>query len=41
VGRFPRRVDPPPQFYARQIGRASGKDIVQEGTDNTGATIGW
>jgi hypothetical protein len=33
--------DPLRQFYARQIGRASGKDIVQEGTDNTGATIRW
>jgi hypothetical protein len=38
---FPRRVDPLQQFYARQIGRVSGKDIVQEGTDNNaGAAIG-
>jgi hypothetical protein len=33
--------DPLRQFYARQIGRASGNDIVQEGTDNTGASIRW
>jgi len=33
--------DPLRQFYARQIGRARGKDIVQEGTDAAGAGIRW
>ncbi|HEY1412286.1 MAG TPA: hypothetical protein VGF36_09100 [Rhodopila sp.] len=34
-------IDPVRQFYARQIGRARGKDIVQEGTDDTGAVLRW
>jgi hypothetical protein len=33
--------DPLRQFYTRQIGRASGKDIIQEGKDDTGAAIRW
>jgi hypothetical protein len=33
--------DPLKQFYARQIGRARGNDIVQEGTDGTGTPIRW
>jgi hypothetical protein len=33
--------DPLRQFYARQIGRARGNDIVQEGTDTSGAAIRW
>jgi hypothetical protein len=33
--------DPLRQFYARQIGRARGHDIVQEGTDASGALIRW
>jgi hypothetical protein len=33
--------DPLRQFYARQIGRARGHDIVQEGTDTSGAPIRW
>jgi hypothetical protein len=33
--------DPLRQFYARQIGRARGNDIVQEGTDAAGAAIRW
>ena len=33
--------DPVKQYYARQIGRAQGKDIVQEGSDGTGAQIRW
>jgi hypothetical protein len=33
--------DPLRQFYARQIGRARGGDIVQEGTDGAGASIRW
>jgi hypothetical protein len=34
-------IDPVKQFYARQIGRAHGNDIVQEGTDDTGAMLRW
>ena len=33
--------DPLSQYYARQIGRAHGRDIVQEGTDDAGAAIRW
>ena len=33
--------DPVKQYYTRQIGRARGKDIVQEGTDGTGAAVRW
>ena len=29
------------QFYARQIGRARGNDIVQEGKNDAGATLRW
>jgi hypothetical protein len=34
-------IDPVMQFYPRQIGRPHGKDIVQEGTNDTGAAIRW
>ena len=34
-------IDPVKQFYTRQIGRARGNDIVQEGTDDTGAMVRW
>lgn len=33
--------DPATQFYARQIGRAEGDDIVQEGTMASGAVLRW
>ena len=33
--------DPLRQYYARQIGRARGKDIVQEGSNNEGAAVRW
>lgn len=33
--------DPLKQYYLRQIGRARGVDIVQEGTDTTGAPVRW
>jgi hypothetical protein len=33
--------DPLRQVYARQIGRAKGNDIVQEGKANSGATLRW
>lgn len=33
--------DPVRQFYGRQIGRARGVDIVQEGNDNAGIPIRW
>jgi hypothetical protein len=33
--------DPLKQFYARQIGRARGSDIVQEGMDGAGTPIRW
>ncbi len=33
--------DPATQFYARQIGRAHGKDIVQEGRLESGALLRW
>lgn len=34
-------IDPVKQLYTSQIGRAQGQDIVQEGTDNTGAATRW
>jgi hypothetical protein len=33
--------DPLKQLYSRQIGRARGKDIVQEGKADNGAAIRW
>ena len=33
--------DPLRQVYARQIGRANGNDIVQEGKADSGATLRW
>lgn len=33
--------DPLRQRYRRQIGRADGKDIVQEGVDEAGAPVRW
>ena len=33
--------DPLRQYYSRQIGRARGADIVQEGSDDTGARTRW
>ena len=33
--------DPVKQLYLRQIGRARGNDIVQEGRADTGAAIRW
>jgi hypothetical protein len=33
--------DPLKQLYRRQIGRAHGNDIVQEGKDDTGAAVRW
>jgi hypothetical protein len=33
--------DPATQFYAQQIGRANGKDIVQEGRLESGAVLRW
>ena len=33
--------DPVRQFYRRQIGRARGKDIVQDGTDEAGTPVRW
>jgi hypothetical protein len=33
--------DPATQFYARQIGRARGSDIVQEGKIESGAVLRW
>ena len=34
-------TDPATQFYARQIGRARGPDIVQEGRLENGALLRW
>ena len=34
-------IDPVKQLYTRQIGRARGKDIVQEGTDGAGTPMRW
>jgi hypothetical protein len=33
--------DPLKQYYARQVGRARGKDIVQEGRDDAGNATRW
>jgi hypothetical protein len=33
--------DPVRQFYTRQIGRADGRDIVQDGSDDTGDAVRW
>ena len=33
--------DPMRQLYRRQLGRASGPDIVQLGTDDSGAPVRW
>jgi hypothetical protein len=33
--------DPTKQYFTRQIGRARGADIVQEGTSSAGATVRW
>jgi hypothetical protein len=33
--------DPMRQFYTRQIGRAQGDDIVQEGTNQAGEAVRW
>jgi hypothetical protein len=33
--------DPLKQYYTRQIGRARGNDIVQEGTDEVGTPVRW
>ena len=33
--------DPLKQYYARQIGRARGKDIVQDGTNSVGEPVRW
>lgn len=33
--------DPVKQLYTRQIGRARGKDIVQEGADDKGTPMRW
>jgi hypothetical protein len=33
--------DPVRQYYARQIGRARGDDIVQEGKNDAGAMLRW
>ena len=33
--------DPATQVYTRQIGRAQGKDIVQEGRHESGAILRW
>src|ERR1700737_2955285 len=33
--------DPLHQYYSRQLGRASGKDIVQEGHNSAGDAVRW
>lgn len=33
--------DPVRQYYSRQIGRARGRDIVQDGVDGTGTKVRW
>jgi hypothetical protein len=33
--------DPVKQYYSRQIGRARGADIVQEGIDADGSSVRW
>jgi len=34
-------IDPATQFFARQLGRARGADIVQEGKTESGASSRW
>jgi len=34
-------ADPVRQFYRRQLGRAHGRDIVQDGEDETGTAVRW
>lgn len=34
-------ADPVRQYYTRQIGRAAGDEIVQEGTDADGVPVRW
>jgi len=34
-------IDPVKQLYTRQIGRARGDDIVQEGKDDSGTAVRW
>jgi hypothetical protein len=34
-------IDPVKQLYTRQIGRARGNDIVQDGKDDSGAMVRW
>jgi hypothetical protein len=33
--------DPVKQYYTRQLGRARGRDIVQEGTTGEGVPVRW
>ncbi|MCV3208451.1 hypothetical protein OHD62_27815 [Mesorhizobium sp. YC-39] len=33
--------DPRNQYYSRQLGRAEGDTIVQQGADGTGASVRW
>ena len=33
--------DPRNQYYSRQLGRAEGDSIVQQGADGTGASVRW
>jgi hypothetical protein len=33
--------DPVKQYYTRQLGRARGKDIVQDGKDDAGTAVRW
>jgi hypothetical protein len=33
--------DPVRQFYTRQLGRARGRDIVQEGSNDAGEAVRW
>jgi hypothetical protein len=33
--------DPRTQYYSRQLGRAEGNAIVQQGADDTGSTVRW
>ncbi len=33
--------DPRTQYYSRQLGRAEGDNIVQQGADDTGSTVRW
>lgn len=34
-------IDPVKQYYTRQIGRAQGRDIVQEGKNESGDSVRW